>query len=313
MRSTLCLLGLSAVVATLACGPKVSASDPSKVDDASLEALSGPTAEQVARATITGVFEGEQVTLAEGRWEGEPFVEGGASLPLVWLTSSESFWLVGDVDGDAAAEAVVHLTLSTGGSGNFGYVAVMGREGDEAVQKAIGEIGDRVQVREARLDGQHIVLDVMRAGPDDGMCCPTELATLDLTVEEGQLTVATEVTGTASLDILAGQEWVLKKLPSEELAPAEPEITLVFEEGAVSGSSGCNTYRGSVAVGEIATSLEVGPLAGTRMSCRPEVLKLEQRYLTALQGASGWGFFFSQLQIDYQQGETWGRLVFDKR
>lgn len=48
-------------------------------------------------------------------------------------------------------------------------------------------------------------------------------------------------------------------------------------------------------------------------SCRPEVLELGQRYLTALQGASGWGFFFSQLQIEYQQGETWGRLVFDKR
>ena len=66
-------------------------------------------------------------------WEGPPLIEGGASVPALWL--SEGFHLTGDLDQDGADETVVYLTYSSGGTGNFGYLAVMDREDGDIVQK----------------------------------------------------------------------------------------------------------------------------------------------------------------------------------
>ena len=59
-------------------------------------------------------------------------------MPALWL--SEGLYLIGNLDRDGADEAVVHLTFSSGGTGNFGYLAVMGRQEGEIVQEAIGLI-----------------------------------------------------------------------------------------------------------------------------------------------------------------------------
>ena len=151
-----------------------------------------PLPEELAGATYTGIEDQGPVTLSAGKWEGQPLIEGGASVPALWL--SEGFHLTGDLDQDGADEAVVHLTYSSGGTGNFGYLAVMGREGGEVVQEAIGLVGDRVQIRGARIDGGSVVLDVLQAGPDDGMCCPRQLATRTFGIQSGKL-VETDVTG----------------------------------------------------------------------------------------------------------------------
>ena len=312
MRDVIHFFGALALILTVACTGGDSAPTP-EATEAPHTTPASPTAEQIARATVTGVFEEGPVTLVDGLWEGEPYEEGAASFPVVELASAEDFRLVGDVDGDSVEETVVLLSYSTGGTGNFGYLAVMGREGDEAVQEALGEIGDRVQIHDARIEGSRIMLDVMRAGPGDGMCCPTELATLTFTAAGDVLEVASEVIGSASLETLAGREWVLRKLSNEEAVPAEPEMTLVFEDSSVQGSSGCNTFRGSVEAGEPATSFAVGPLAGTRMACPPEIMDLEQRYLAALQAAEGWSLQFSRLEIGYVLNDNWDRLVFEAR
>ena len=74
-----------------------------------------PTAFELAHATYSGIMD-EPVTLTGGRWEGEPFVEGGASRPTVGLV--DHFILTGDLDGDGLDEAVTFLWESSGGSGN---------------------------------------------------------------------------------------------------------------------------------------------------------------------------------------------------
>lgn len=313
MRAVIHLVGALALALTVACGGGDSAPVPAETAEAPGAAPTPPTTEQIARSTITGIFEEGPITLVDGRWEGEPYEEGAATIPVVELAGSEDFLLVGDLDGDSAEEAIVHLTYNSGGTGNFGFLVALGRDGDEAVQEALGEIGDRVQIRGARIEDSRIVLDVIQAGPGDGMCCPTELATLTFTAEGDRLVAASTVTGSASLETLGGGEWVLLELSGDEAAPAEPELTLAFEDGSVHGSSGCNTFRGSVEVGEPATSFSIGPLAGTRMACPPEVMDLEQRYLAALQSAEGWSFRFSRLEIGYVQDDAWQRLVFESR
>jgi heat shock protein HslJ len=312
MKLPMAFVGIASLAALLGCsGPETGDEGKPAVESASAPSRA-PTAAELATATYTGIEGQGSVTLVDGKWEGEPFVEGGASVPAVWLT--DVFHLAGDLDGDGAEEAVAHLTFSSGGTGNFGYLAVMGREGDAIVQEGLAEIGDRVQIRDARIEDRRIVLDVLQVGPEDGLCCPTQLARRAFAMQGGALVeTATEVVGTASLATLEGREWVLRKLSSTENAPAEPEVTLTVDGDRLSGSSGCNRYNGTIETGETATSLVVGPLATTRMACPPELMDLEQRVTAALQGVQSWGFHIGQLVIHYQQGDEFGSLFFEGR
>jgi heat shock protein HslJ len=140
------------------------------------------------------------------------------------------------------------------------------------VQEAIGLVGDRVQIRAARIDRGTVVLDVLQAGPDDGMCCPRQLAIRTFGIESGKLVETdTEVTGSASLAMLDGTAWALRKLHGREGEAPPGQATLAFASGKVSGSTGCNRFHGAVSEGESATSLVIGPLITTRMVC-PEPL-----------------------------------------
>ena len=87
--------------------------------------VGAPTPSELAHATYSGVMN-EPVTLISGRWEGEPYVDGGASRPAVGLV--EHFILPGDLNGDGLDEAVTLLWESSGGSGNRLYLAVVARQ-----------------------------------------------------------------------------------------------------------------------------------------------------------------------------------------
>ena len=311
MRHTKQVIVAAAAALVLACSSPDEPEPSSEPRDAPRPGPA-PSIEELAGATFTGIEDAGPVTLRSGKWEGEPFEEGSASIPTVWLT--EDFYLTGDVDADGVGEAVAHLTYSTSGSGNFGFLAIMSRDDGKIVQRAVGALGDRVQIRDARVEGANVVLDVLQPGPRDGMCCPTELATRTFAVRNGQLVeTATDVTGSASLASLEGTEWVLRKPAWDEHAPSEPELTLLIDSGRVSGSSGCNSYSGSVELGETATAFAIGPLLSTRKACPPEIMNLEQRYTAALQRAGNWGFRFRRLVISYGEGEDFGSLVFEGR
>ena len=312
MKRGIALVSVVSLSGLLGCSGPGTGDEGTRAAPPAAAAGGAPTAAELAAATYPRVAGQGPVTLVDGKWAGAPFVEGGASGPSVW--HSDGYSLEGDLDGDEAEESVAHLTFRSGGTGNFGYLAVMGREGGAIVQRGLAEIGDRVQIRDARIEDARVVLEVLQVGPDDGMCCPTQLATRTFAMEGGELVqTSAEVTGTASLATLEGREWVLRKLSSTEAAAAEPEITLVVDGGRVSGSSGCNRYHGTVEQGETGTSLAVGPLAATRMACAPELMDLEQRYTVALPGAQGWGFHLGQLVVHHQHGDEYGSLFFEGR
>jgi len=260
-----------------------------------------PTSAELAGATFSGIENQGPVTLSAGKWQGQPLIEGGASVPALWL--SERFHLTGDLDRDDADEAVVHLTYSSGGTGNFGYLAIMGREGGEIVQQAIGLVGDRVQIRAARIDGRSVVLDVLQAGPGDGMCCPRQLATRIFTIQGDKLVETdVQVTGTVSISILDGTAWVLRRLDGQEGEPLPGQATLAFAFGQVSGSTGCNQFQGSVSEGESATSLVIGPLITTRMACPELLMDQEQAFLERLGQAEVFQFLVGDLVLSGANG-----------
>lgn len=262
---------------------------------------SAPTIAELAEATYTGIDNQGPVTLSGGRWEGAPLIAGGSSVPALRL--SAGFRLVGDLDQNGAEEAVAHLSYSSGGTGNFGYLAVMGRRDGNIVQKAIGLLGDRVQVLEAHIAGRSVVLDVLQAGPDDGMCCPSQLATRVFSIHSRELVETTStVTGTASISILEGTAWRLRKLGTDEGATAAAPITLTFESGRVSGSTGCNRYQGLVSQGETATGLKIEQLTSTRMACPRPLMLREKTFLTLLDKVDVIQFLFGDLVLSGAEG-----------
>jgi hypothetical protein len=114
-------------------------------------ATAGTTEEagsRLANASYQGI-ENAPVQLKNGRWEGEPYVEGGASRPAVGLV--EDFTLRGNLNGDGVNESVVLLWQSSSGSGTFKYIAVMAEVNGNLTNVATAPVGDRVQLRSSEI------------------------------------------------------------------------------------------------------------------------------------------------------------------
>jgi hypothetical protein len=130
--------------------------------------------DDIANATFGGTEYGA-VTLTDGVWEGEPWVEGGASRPRVGL--ARDFLRHGDVDGDGEDEALVLVWQSSGGSGTFNYLALVDEVDGAWRNTATTALGDRVKVTDAALGPDGVVVRVIEHDEDDPACCPTREAT----------------------------------------------------------------------------------------------------------------------------------------
>ena len=306
-------LALSALLALSACGTNGTrtaeeSGTPNSQATAMITAQQAPPSwEELANASYAGIFE-QPVRLTDGRWEGEPYVAGGASRPSLTLT--DDFWASGDLDGDGDQEGVVFLAESSGGSGSRLYVAVVGRQAGQSINLGTALIGDRVQLRAVRLVDGRIELDVVQQGPGDAACCPTQKATRTWRLEaDGLKEVASLVSGQISLADLAGVEWSLTRFTRDEPLPAGIVITLAVEDGRVTGSSGCNRYFADVEE-PVPGRVSISAIGTTRMACREEVMETESRYLEALAGVDRYGFLAGKLALSYRSGETLGTLLF---
>lgn len=266
-----------------------------------------PTLAELAGATYTGIL-AEPVTLEDGRWEGEPFVAGGAARPAVGLV--EHFLLEGDLDADGRPEAVVLLWESSGGSGTRSYLAAMGRDGAGVVNLGTVLIGDRVQLKSGAIADGRITLELVEAGPGDAACCPTErTSSVWALTESGLERVAREVTGTLALADLAGPEWRLVELGSNDAIADDHVVTLTFEGDRATGSGGCNRYFATVE-SEAPGSLAFSATGTTMMACPDPAMAAESRYLATLAGASRFSFVAGRLVIDCDAAEGPVSLVF---
>ena len=174
----------------------------------------------------------------------------------------------------------------------------MSLRGGDVVNIGTAPLGDRVQIRDSRIDNGIISIDVVQSGPDDAACCPTEKATRVLQLDGGGLVELEEqVTGEVSVSDLEGVEWVLRQFGSGNDTPDEPEITLVLDDGRVGGHSGCNRYMGHVNTKDGGGVMGFGPLAGTMMACSQDLMKLERRYLKALADVRQFSFLVGKLAL----------------
>jgi len=276
-------------------------------DSAALDSSGAPTALELAHATYSGILN-EPVTLSEGRWEGEPYVQDGASRPTVGLV--DHFILTGDLDKDGLDEAVTLLWESSGGSGNRLFLAAVSSGDDVVTNLGTALIGDRVQIRSGTIEDGLITLDIVRAGPGDAACCPTQKALVSWALSgDGLSRIADETTGTLSPADLAGHEWTLLELGRDQPLPEDIEISFLFQDDRVFGNSGCNSYFAGVLAVE-AGELAFNGMGATRMACPEPRMDLERRYLSALAGATGFRFLAGRLVLTCDTDEGPQTLVF---
>ena len=92
----------------------------------------------------------------------------------------------GDLNGDGLKDAAVIIATNTGGSGTFHeLIVVLAQKG----QAADLQIGDRIQEKQLTIQDGKIILDYLRQGPKDGLCCPSEHAKTTYQFQNGKLVV----------------------------------------------------------------------------------------------------------------------------
>ncbi len=263
--------------------------------------------------TYYGIEEQDPVTLTNGAWEGEPYEEGGSSRPSV--NFMRDFLLIGDIDGDGTTEAAVLLAGRGGGTGENIYLAVVRLEDGKLKNLDTVLIGDRVQIRKAGFGKEHIFFEVVRAGPDDAMCCPGEMDMVAWLLKDDALAPleVKTIPRRLSLDIIAETEWVLTWWDLEEKAPAEPEVTLSFLDGRLGGKSGCNTYFAAANTGAQPGDVSMGPAGGTRMACPEDIMAVEQRYLAQMGTVKKYGFLAGMLALTYDFDGSMGVMLFERK
>lgn len=270
-----------------------------------------PTAEELATATYHGILD-RPVALVDGQWQGEPFVDGGASRPAVGL--AKDFYLAEDLDGDGREETIALLWSSSGGSGTFDYLALMARQDGRVVNLGTAELGDRVDIRSYGLEAGRLVLEVIQPGPDDPRCCPGQkMRRIWDWTEEGLTEVSSESLGRLSLGDLEGVEWVLERFAWNEPKIAEPEIALLMRDGTFVGSSGCNRFQAPVSPGELPGDITVGPIAGTGKTCTEAIDAVEARFLRALESVNRFSFMVGKLVLNWSREDRWDTMVFAPR
>lgn len=301
-QQNICRLALAAI-ATFACSSVLAIPPPPPA----------PELQDLANASYQGLVDAEGViTLSDGRWQGEPWVEGGASAPSAQLVGS--LVAQGDLDYDGRTESVNFVNYSTGGTGQLLHLAVS-RFNESGVDNfATVFLGDRVMVRGLRVEDGTIVADLVQAGPDDGACCPGDVVTRTWRLQDGQLEELPfdHEPERLSANTLTGSKWVLSRWGFDDPVEEGITITLEYAGGRFSGRSACNQYFGGVSeVGDIAGGIEVAGVGGTRMACSEDrLVQAEDRYFKALERVNRISFMGGELVLSWGEGSQFGSLYF---
>lgn len=266
------------------------------------------TADDAANLAYTGIYT-EAVQLTDGKFEGEPFVPGGASRPTVTLLAD--FFAQGDLNSDDLADAAALLVENSGGSGAFIYLAALlnGEAGPVNVSTVL--VGDRGNPESLTIVDGAIVLTFLTQGPTDPMCCPTQLVTQTYALEANELMlIAQDPAPAAPSDGLTGTDWQLQTIrqpDGTEQTPANPsDFILTFEDGQMGGKADCNNVSAGYEITEDG-SIVLSPMITTLAMCAPE--SLYDAYTLALGQITGFRLEEGKLILVFGEAGD-GELVF---
>ncbi len=102
---------------------------------------------------------------------------------------------------------------------------------------------------------------------------------------------------------LNGTSWVLQEFgPDGSRTPVLPDttVTLLFEDGRISGSANCNTFFADVT--QSGSELSFGPIGSTRMACPEPIMQQENDFLAAMASVNHYVVAEGQLTLTYDGG-----------
>ena len=215
----------------------------------------------------------------------------------------------GELRGRSVAAAV--LVASTGGTGSFYDLAVVVTEADEPKNLATIFLGDRIRVQSLAVRENEIVVDLIRAGPRDPLCCPTQRVVEHYRLEDARL-IRVAVQDVAPPDPrLLGSAWTLKSM-----VRSDRDVVQVTQGGrytlqlkpdwTVQVQADCNGAGGNYRLD--GTALEIHITHTTLAACPPD--SLSDHYLRMLGMVAGYGFENESLRLTLQ--EHGGALSFDR-
>jgi len=268
-----------------------------------------PTLEQLKTATVSGVFD-QAITLADGRYEGQPAEPGAASRPTAMLW--EPTFHTSDLDGQIGSEAVAMLSANSGGSGEFVHLAVFGMRDGTLANVATAPVGDRVKLQSLWLERGKVVMDVIEPGPTDAACCPTQVSRKTFGYDGGAFKqLSSEVRGVLALSMLAANEWTLIEIDGQPL-PAEIDPPLIHvASDRLRGFAGCNRFTAPISESKPG-EIEIGAPAAEQKACPPPQLEFEQKFLAQLDAVKQYSYVAGQLALTWQDGDRAGTLLFRK-
>jgi len=133
-------------------------------------AIEAPPLGIEALKNATYRVEGDDVTLKDGSGQD---VSGSNNAEL------ENEWAVGDLDGNGSQDAAVVLAENGGGTGIFKYlIPVINNAGIPKPLQGI-LLGDRCVIKSVKILDKVVSVQLLTQGPNDGLCCPTLLETLN--------------------------------------------------------------------------------------------------------------------------------------
>jgi len=219
----------------------------------------------------------------------EPVAPDSASIIEVQMLPFPIAYGVID-EQDAAA---VVLAESGGGSGTFINLALIVDQDGAPVHVASAPLGDRVVVQELSIDNNQITLTMLTQGPDDPLCCPSQIVTQTYDLQGETLVLVDEMTETAVAgeSVLAGTSWTWGETLMNDGSVRAPAtagaFTLTFlGDGSVSATTDCNTFNGSFTEGSDGVRLTIAFLLSTAMAC-PDGAQ-EQEFIADVTSINGY-------------------------
>ena len=105
----------------------------------------------------------------------------------IYTTQLDEHFVTGDLNADGIEDAVAFLRTQNGGTGHFVELAAMLNQDGNPYNISTVSLGDRVIVESVQIVDGVIILAMRVQGPNDGMCCPSQLETWQFHLENNQL------------------------------------------------------------------------------------------------------------------------------
>ncbi len=241
---------------------------------------------------------GGTATLTDGEYS-EPAAPGSATMITVRLTDNVAY---GQLDGQEAAAVV--LVSDPGGSGTFYDLAIVVNRDGQPVNIATAFLGDRIDINSLTVADNQIVIDMVQAGPDDPLCCPSQQVVKTFELQGEQLTeISSDVVEGTEAETetpdLVGTVWQWQQTlmnNDDTFIPDNPaSYTLQLSpEGQISVQADCNQVNGTYTLADSALTIELGP--STRAACPPG--SLGDQFVANLSAAAIYFFQDGNLFID---------------